>query len=239
MINIDGQLIGINIAIRRDAEGIGFAVPLRRIEAVLASWLVPSRFSLAVCGFVPQTVVRNGETLVKATEIIPDTPADEAGLRDGDLITHVNGQAVNRAMDVGRLIWHLLPGDKIRIKVADKPEKKIKISAMPPRLLVRRRLGLQVQALTKPLCKALGLDPKLRGLAISEVLAGSPLAPNVRRGDIIIRLGDLETEDLDHAFRALKDKRPGDALDVVFLAEVKNRLGQVFLQPFRMNAYLN
>ncbi|NLZ64473.1 MAG: trypsin-like serine protease, partial [Lentisphaerae bacterium] len=53
LVNLDGDLIGINLAIRQDAQGIGFAIPLSRIELFLSYWLRPSHFANAYFGFRP------------------------------------------------------------------------------------------------------------------------------------------------------------------------------------------
>ncbi len=239
LINLDGKLIGLNLAIRRDAEGIGFAIPMSRIESVLSGWLVPSRFSLAVCGFLPQTVLTKGQVGVIVGEVIPESPAVIAGLVKGDRILRINDQPVNRAVDVGRILWHLAPGDKILLEVPNKKIPRITIGTMSANLLVRRRLGLRLQELTPPLLKALGLPPKLRGLAISEVLPKSEFTTvKVRRGDIIIRVGEIETHSLDDALAALRNTRPGQTIDVVVLIEVRNNRGQAFMQPFRLNVNL-
>jgi len=239
LIDLEGKLIGLNIAIDRRAEGIGFAIPVRRVEAVLAKWLVPSRFSLAYCGLVPQTVMRDGQPAALVDEVEPESPAAEVGLQKGDHITHVNDQPVSRAADIGRTLWRLHPGDRLRLQVAGKGLKTITVGTIGPAMLVRQRLGVRLQELSKPLLKALGLSPDLRGLAISEVFPESELAAvEARRGDIIVRVGDVDTTKMDDIFRALKDKRPGDTVPV-FLLAVENLRGQVLWRPFSVNVILN
>ncbi len=238
LINLDGELIGLNIAIRADAQGIGFAVPLRRIEAVLSRWLVPSRFSLAYCGFVPGTVVRDGQTAVVAAAVDEASPAAEAGLAEGDTITHLNETAVSRALDAGRILWRVAPGDELTVGRVGKPACKIKISNMTPAMLVRRRMGLQLQELTAPLRRALGLPDDLQGLAISEVLQDSEFARvKARRGDIIARIGETETRTMDDLFKALRDKGPGTDVPVHFIA-IENIRSQVYVRHFSITVTL-
>ena len=239
LVNLDGHLIGINIAIRRDAEGIGFAIPMRRVEAVLARWLVPSRFSLAYCGFVPQTQVQDGVMTVIASDVESGSPAEQAGLRDGDTITHVNEKPVNRALQVGRVLWRLQPGGELDLMIDGKTVKKLKVGTLSPKLLVRRRLGLELQELTGPLLKALGLPEDLRGLAITEVLPDSQFAAvNARREDIIVRIDGVRIETVDGVYQALKDKSPGATIPIHLIAVERIR-GQVFLRRFGINVTLD
>ena len=239
LVNLDGELIGINLAIRRDAEGIGFAIPLRRIEDVLARWLVPSRFSLGFCGLVPKTLVTDGAITAVVDSVVPDGPAVKAGVQAGDTITRVNGTAVSRAIDVSRVLWRLKPEEKVILSLAGKGDKAFAIGTMGPEALARVRLRVGLQPLTATLNRALSLPDSLRGLAISEVLPDSDLATaEARRGDIVIRIGDVDTASLADVFTALKDQRPGLAVPV-YLVAVENIRGKVFLRRYGINVTLN
>ncbi len=219
LINLDGQLIGMNLAIRRDAEGIGFAIPLQRLEDVMARWLVPSRFSRASCGFIPATRINGEQTEVVVREVEKDTPAAQAGLRVHDVITAIDGQPVRRALDVGRILWKQPSGRVLRLSLRDRAEPlAIKIADMSPDTLARHRLGLQLQELTPALLKALGLPATVRGLAISEVFPDSAFANyNIRRGDIVVRIGQRDTTTMKDVDRALGDKQPGETVPVYLI----------------------
>lgn len=239
LINLDGELIGLNIAIRRDAEGIGFAIPMSRIEAILARWLVPSRFSLATCGLVPETVVEDGEPHVIAAVIESGSPVAKAGLKVGDALAAINGKRVSRSIDASRILWQLRPGDDLKIQTATGRAIKAKIGTMSPEELVGRRLGLQLQELTPLLTQALGLPGDLEGLAISDVLPESEFAAlKARRGDVIVSIGDRKTKNMNDVFESLRSLIPGDSVLVVLIA-VENLRGRVFLRRFPLNVPLN
>jgi len=239
LINLDGELIGLNIAIRRDAEGIGFAIPMSRIEAILARWLVPSRFSLAACGLIPETVVEEGKPHVIVAEIEPGSPIAATPLEVGVTLVTVNGKAVSRAVDVSRILWRLRPGDNLKIQTATGGKVETRIGTMSPDRLVRRRLGLQLQELTPALTQALGLSEDLQGLAISEVLPESEFAAvKARRGDIIVSIGGKSARNMDDVFEALRGLIPGDSVGVVLIA-VESIRGRTFLRRFPLTVPLN
>lgn len=229
LINLDGNLIGLNLAIRAGAEGIGFAIPMRRIEEVLALWLLPSHFSQGICGFTPGTLEAHGELQAVAATVEADGPAAAAGLSTGDVILEVNGQPVHRALDVSRILWTLEPGDACRLKLAAGQILTMTVAAMNDRQLVRRRMGLQVQELTPALRQALRLAP-LDGLVVSEVDANGALSQSdIRRGDILYGLGRARPKTPQDLARLLRSLAPGEPVDLHFITS-RLLYGEVLLQ---------
>ncbi|MBN2452238.1 MAG: trypsin-like peptidase domain-containing protein [Lentisphaeria bacterium] len=245
LINLDGDLIGINLAIRRDAEGIGFAIPLRRIEGVLSRWLAPRCFSDGYCGFFTETVVDAEGVRATVAEVWEDSPAARAGLKPGDVVLECADRKVSRAVDVGRILFRLRPGETLRLKLADGRRLTLPIELMPAEVLIRRRLGVRVQPLTQALRQALGLPDDLKGLAISEVYPESDFEKRrgrwgdmVRRGDVIVQLDGVQTPTVEAMQEALKGRHSGAkaALVLVAVDTIRNRLR---LSPIRIDVMLN
>ncbi|MFA5204346.1 MAG: trypsin-like peptidase domain-containing protein [Lentisphaeria bacterium] len=236
LVNADGQLIGINLAIRLNAEGIGFAIPLRRIEEVLAGWLTPATFSQGWLGFTPQTQT-NGHGGMRAGVGAVDSgsPAAEAGLKPGDTITAVNGQPVTRGLDVGRRLWNLKAGDRFTLTLAPASDTtaprllSLTVAPLAGPPLIRQRFGIQVQELTPALLRAMRLPADLRGLAISDVLSSSPLAEaGARRGDLILTVDDREMTTPAQLAEWAAPRPPGTVVRVGVVA-VESRGGQRLL----------
>jgi len=234
LINLDGQLIGISLSIRREAEGIGFGIPLRRIEDVLTRWLVPAQFCQGTCGFVPRTLVTATGARVVAETVDPTGPAAAAGLEPQDVLLRLNGTEATQALDAARVLWRLRTGETVTLEVEGKGTITFPVTEMTPEQLVQRRLGLQVQALTDPLREALGLPPSVRGLAISEVLPGSDFAQaKVKRGDILYGVGNSAVTDPGGLDAVLRDTGPGQVIEISLISTVIFR-GELFLKRFPM-----
>jgi serine protease Do len=238
LINLDGDLIGLNLAIRQGAEGIGFAIPLQRIEEVLAGWLLPSRFSNAVCGFRPETFVDAAGLQARVAEVYAGSPAAAVGLQVGDQIIAINDRPVERALDVGKVLWKLRAGEVAEIRRNDGSVVNITLREMNQDEIIRHRLGIQVQALTPALQNALGLPKTLFGLAISEVLPEGGLASaEVQRGDILYKINDTPIQDGEELAKLLRQAIPGQAADL-YLVTSRTFQGELFLKQFRVRVII-
>jgi len=194
LVNLDGELIGLNLAIRDDAQGIGFAVPLARIELFLAYWLLPSHFTDTYLGLeeanIPEIAYRNGLVL---PALIPGSPLDKAGLKEGDTVASINGQPLQRPIDFSRAVWQWRAGERSEWQTHDGRRVTVVAETLPDDLLIRCRLGLDLQKLTPSILLAIGIKDNLKGLVISDVLP-QPLfsmqkhiwREHVKRGDLIL-----------------------------------------------------
>jgi serine protease Do len=235
LINLEGCLIGLNLAIRRGAEGIGFAVPLARIEKVVDRWLLPSRFSLGICGLIPRTVSRNYRTEVEIAVVLPDTPAAHAGLVEGDVIEVINGKPAKHALQVSQMLWPVGVGEEIRLVVRGRGIVSLKVAEMTSEQLIQSRLGIKLQGLTPALKRALGLPRELPGLAISEVLPESEFAAaEINRGDIVYRVNGVTLQAVEDLADILRAAKPGDVLQVD-LVTIQEFRGQPVLKQYTLS----
>lgn len=128
LVNMSGQVIGINTAIAADAEGIGFAIPVNSTKGMLKSLLEDGKASRSYLGvsYLPLNAENSAEYDLSADHgayvfaergnpVADNGPADKAGIREGDVITHVDGIKVGPGGGVATLIGAFAPGDKVEI----------------------------------------------------------------------------------------------------------------------------
>ena len=237
LINLDGELIGINQAIRKNASGIGFAIPIKRIEQFLSHWLLPCRLSNAYLGISPSAQLETGKHGVILTEILPDSPAAKAGLKAGDEIIDVNGNPTPRLIDFGRAICLTKSNEKVILTLADNRKIKLTAEPMPPQLLIQTRLGIQVQELTPNLNDALNLRQDLKGLVINEMMAEPLFVMHkeswrevIKRGDIIMKVNGQDVKSTQDLANWLANSRSGQSLEFLILCFEHQRQSLVALE---------
>lgn len=131
LLNLNGQVIGINTAIIENAQGIGFSIPINATKGILKGVLARGVVERAYLGvnFIPITpdVAKSYKLSVKKgayiqglngkSAVVRDSPADKAGLKDGDIITKVGGIEVGTGGGISSLISEYAPGDTVEVIV--------------------------------------------------------------------------------------------------------------------------
>jgi len=235
LVNINAEMIGLNTAIYEQANGIGFAIPLKRIEKVLAGWLIPERFSDVSLGIIPGEKNENGELQFYLKEVITKSPAWEAGLRTGDQIFTLNGKKITQLIDVSNTLWQLQCGNSISLELKHNKSVTVRVRAvkiLDGQKLAEQKLGIGIQLLTKKLAITMGY-PFHGGIIVDNINTKNR---NIRRGDVIVKIGDVPIYDFKDIYRALSGKYYGDKVDaVVIFLSVQH--GQV--QIYKRNVSLN
>lgn len=131
LLNLNGQVIGINTAIIEDAQGIGFSIPINATKGILKGVLAGKGVQRAFLGvgFVPITPevakyynlsVKNGAYVVGINNrpaIIPGSPAEKAGIKEHDIVTKVGGVAVGNGGGISSLIAEYAPGETVQLTI--------------------------------------------------------------------------------------------------------------------------
>jgi serine protease Do len=133
LLNIDGELIGINVAIRDGAQGIAFAIPSDTVKDVLSKKLSALRMSGIDLGLACVERVEPEGThrqRVMVADIKRQSPASQAGLQPGDQIVQVAGQPIQNRFDVERAVWNSKPGEAIQF-VVYRGGQKLEVASSP------------------------------------------------------------------------------------------------------------
>jgi serine protease Do len=142
LLNMSGQVIGMNTAIAADAQGIGFAIPINGIKGILKGVLATGEVKRAFLGvnYVPVTPesadlyklsVKSGAYVYneQSTAVGKDSPADKAGIKDKDIITKVNDVEVGANGALATLLGEYAPGDTVMLTIVrDNKEQTLKVT---------------------------------------------------------------------------------------------------------------
>jgi len=218
LVNIHGELIGINVAIRADAEGIGFAIPVDRVREVLKelfNYRLIKKTYIGVRGrdLTPADLAqrklstRNG-VLVTGTD--PGSPGAKAGIAPGDVIVAVDAHPVADITQFFRRMLAKNVGDTVALRILRGGKEQVvrlTVAAAPKPSgaeVVRAKLGLSLQPMTQELAHSFGLREPT-GLIVTGLDKGGPgEQAGLERGDIILRFGGAVVNTLDQLAVALE-----------------------------------
>jgi len=207
LCNIDGEVIGINIAIIWGANSIGFAIPVNEAKAIIPDLIADGKVTRgflgvqiddAAGGVANALGLPDGKgALVKVVR--PNTPASRDGIRVYDVIRKVNGEVIENAAGLIRKVSSLSPGETIMIELW-RDEEQIELQTVldewtsaaqvPQRALPI--LGMHLQDIDAEARKRLGLPEGEGGLLVMEVASGSPAAEaGIRAGDRITEAAQM------------------------------------------------
>ena len=131
LVNAAGEVIGINTATSSTAENMGFAIPISSAKGMLKQLVETGKAERTYLGvytveITPEAAkeyslpVNSGAYIYSSsayTAVTKDSPAEKAGLKDKDIITHVNGTKVGSAGSLSSLIGEYKPGDTVQLTV--------------------------------------------------------------------------------------------------------------------------
>jgi len=232
LFNLAGEMVGVNTAIFSRTGGnigIGFAIPVNMAKNVFAQLKEFGRVTRGWLGVMIQQVTtdladnfgldRPIGALVG--QVIPDSPADKAGLRAGDVIIEYNGKEVSQMSMLPALVANTAVGTKAPLVIIrDGKRQNItveigKLEEEEPVIADKetgtsKKIGMTVQELTPKLAESLGID-ETQGLIVTDIVARSAAAEaGILRGDIILEInrGQVETiEQYKAALQAAQDRK--------------------------------
>lgn len=131
LLNLNGQVIGINTAIVEDAQGIGFAIPINAtkgmLKGVLAKGIVERAYlGVTFVAITPDAAKEYNLPVKKGAyvqgqngrpAVVKGGPADKAGIKEGDIITKVGGVEIGQGGGISSLISEYAPGDSVEVVV--------------------------------------------------------------------------------------------------------------------------
>jgi serine protease Do len=230
LVNVNGELIGINTAILTEGsggnQGVGFAIPVNMAKNVEEQIIKNGKVIRGWLGVSVQPVtpeIAQSLKVAKAegaliADVTKGSPAEKAGLKTGDIILALNGTPVPDSRGLSLRVAQLAPGSTATLKIlrdGNTIEEKVVLGEFPsgresaastPESGGGPRLGISVQPLTPEIARQLGVPESTQGLAITDVASGSAAAEaGLRTGDIIQEVNRKPVRtaaDLQEAVRA-------------------------------------
>jgi len=211
LVNLDGKLIGMNSAIASrsgGSQGIGFAIPVTIINRVIAdlrengyvtrAWL--GVFVQAVDATMAKTLGLDYATGALVADVVEDSPADDAGLIQGDVIIEFDGHKVERSIQLPTMVSTQRPNEKKKFKILREGKLKtitVKLGEMPeesgavgPFELEGSDLGITVENPSAERLRFYGLNRNAEGALVSSVDKSSEAyRKNIRAGQLIQKMG--------------------------------------------------
>ena len=219
LINLDGQVIGINVAVLREGQGIGFAIPIKRVNESLSRIFTPEFLEGNWFG----AAMRAGSNPLMVQSVEQDSPAAMAGMVGGDQIMTINNHSPRNFIEFSSRLLNLGQSRTVKLQISRKGElvdctvKLIPEKAYFNTDLIRDKTGATLEELTPDLAKSLGYNSS-NGLVVSQVDGESPAdKAGLLTGVVVVAIDEQEVSDIVSAARLLKGKESGGRLilDVV------------------------
>lgn len=221
LVNVDGELIGINTAILTKAQGIGFAIPVDKVRRILVKLLNFREINKVWLGAGVEDYTDPLLKGVKIVKIEEDSPVDNAGLHEGDIITKIDGEEIRDVLDYEKHILKKEVNDIIRVYInRDSTEKviSVKLDRTPKpsaEKLAKDKLGLYIQELTYSIANRLGIKSTKRGILISGIEENSPAAEvSIKPGYVIVRINKYRITSFEDLGIILSKVYSEDIIDI-------------------------
>jgi serine protease Do len=220
LMNVRGDVVGINTAINPAGQGIGFAIPIDSIKQVLPQLLATGHVTRGRLGVVVQHL---DEPTAKAlgldrargaliAEIEPEGPAAKAGIRPGDVIVSVDGTEVRDSQELPRIIAAHAPGTKATIKLLrDRKEATlgVTIDELRDESSEREKAPAQQGPGTSTPSLGVSIVDTPAGVTVTQVHSGSAAEGQLEPGDVIREVNREPVRDAADAIRRV-DRAPRD-----------------------------
>ena len=241
LINIHGEVIGINTAIVASGQGLGFAIPINLAKWVMDQILEHGKVIRGWLGVVIQEVTPDIAEAIGVKEgiliaqVMKGSPADKAGLKVGDIIVAVNGKPISEVRDLQFRIMKTKPGTKVTLTVIrngkDKKEIVVKVGKLPEKGFSSsggaddEDLGLSLRDLTPQEKARTGLE----GVVVEKVVPGSVAhRSGLRRGDVIMSVNYKKIRSVREFYKVLEElKETGRAKALLLVRRQNNNLYMV------------
>ena len=248
LLNLDGEVIGINTAIIPFAQGVGFAIPINMAKSILDQLIEKGKVVRSWLGVYIQNVTPEigkqfgyeGTTGALVADVIENGPAAKANFQRGDIILSVNDQEITDTKHLQNTIRSLKPGDSANIQVWRNGEKKtIEVqleeledeTAIIPSVDITPQkvdLGMDISEITADLQQKYGFTES-KGVVVVLITPGGPAEEaGLRAGDVILQINRTDVSSVEEFKAVLTKVEPGDTAILLI-----SRAGRTLFVPVK------
>src|SRR6185436_339477 len=248
LMNIAGEVIGINTAIRGGAQGIGFATPINTAKTLLPQ-LKQGKVTRGYLGMQIQDVnedIREAFNLPEARGALVQSvdegkPADKAGIRHGDVVVEVDGKPIRNNRELIDYISYLPVGSEVKITLLRNGQRQTVTARTAERPLesasnendngnsgsteepVRNKLGISVQNLTPEMRRLYSVPAGSTGVVVVSVKSVSPAGDaNLTEGDVISEVGGQRVNNVEEFKDAVAKAKTGQRLRLYVTSQTRS-----------------
>ena len=250
LLNLEGEVIGINTAIVRSGQGIGFAIPSDLATGIIDQLTESKQVSRGWMGVAIQNVTKELAEYygikeirgVYVAKVYEGNPADKAGIKPGDVITMINGKKIDASRDLTVTIANLKVDETIKVRLLRKGEEKIVAVKLGKRPDQDSEIaaatdgydsfGFMFKQVDDAIAQKLGYPPGIEGLIVTQIKPESSGAQSgVRIGDLLIELNHQKITKVSDYFAFIEKLKKEDLAQLLF----RRGNSQVFVVQFGKN----
>lgn len=236
LVNLRGEAIGINSAVNPTGQGLGFAIPLNMVREVAVELIQSGTVRRGYLGIWPRELsddtrrnydIDDDVVGVLVGQVEDDTPAQDSGFREGDVILRFNRSKVADVPEFRQIVADAGVGADVPVRVLrDGRERDLNVvlalrpdTPEPPRetepMSEEDWLGLELSEITPELMALYNLQ-QTRGVVCSQVSLGRPAASSgLRVGDVVLEVNDRKIKDIEDFRDAMTDAvQAGESLEI-------------------------
>jgi serine protease Do len=228
LINMEGEVIGINTAINPSGQGIGFAIPINMAKSIIPQLEQKGSVTRGWLGVsIQQMTPELGKSFglkdqkgVLVSDVMKNGPAEKAGIERGDVITQFDGKTVSDLRDLSQIVAATPVGKLVTVKLmrdGKAMERDVKVGQMENQPEIaestsHQSLGITVQQLTPDIARSLGLHQE-SGVVVTNVEPGSSAADaGIQTGDVIKEVNRKPVRDMDAFMQAINQAKNQDSV---------------------------
>lgn len=241
LLNMKGEVIGINTMIIAGGQGIGFAIPVKLAKGIVEQLKDRGEVTRGWLGVTIQDLkgdlaayygLKEGEGAL-VVDVIPGDPADAAGIQAKDVITEVNGNKIKSSRDLTAIIAGIGVGEKAKVivlrngkkktfavEVGKRPDKIESAQDIPEKQKDGDELGIRVSNITPEIAQRFNIKRNTGVMVIGVELNSKAAEAGFQRGDIVVEINRKSVKDITDYKKAIE--KVGKGRQIAFLIERMN-----------------